>query len=156
MEHPTSFDGVGETAADVIDDDTSPYDPWRKKKKYQNIAQMSLVSERSFLVSIFNLKMSNFLALTRGFSGISRRRQVFLFGPTDNWPLSDFFQFCRESADMFGFLWSHGQSEIIFLARNRPLEHKIGVAYSSAPRPFLTLFPLLSMDGGFKINKKNK
>ena len=53
MEHPTSFDGVGETAADVIDDDTSPYEPWRNKKKYQNIAQMSLVSVRSFQVSIF-------------------------------------------------------------------------------------------------------
>ena len=33
MEHPTSFDGVGETAADVIDDDTSPYEPWRNEKK---------------------------------------------------------------------------------------------------------------------------
>ena len=117
MEHPTSFDGVGETAADVIDDDTSPYEPWRNKKKYKKIAQISLVSVRSFQVSIFNLKMSKFLALTGGFSGINRRRQVFLFGPTDNWRLSDFFQFCRESADMFGFLWSHGQSEINFFYR---------------------------------------
>ena len=102
--------------------DSCGCDRWRHKpirtlteqEKISNIAQMSLVSVRSFQVSIFNLKMSKFLALTRGFSGINRRRQVFLFCPTDNWRLSDFFQFCRESADMFGFLWSHGQSEIIF------------------------------------------